>query len=129
MAVTITAADVQSYGITGAEAMIDGYIALVDQADACLDKNEVPDETQRLLKINAVAHLMTLAQGGQIKSQSAPSGASRTFATPTGGGFNLTNWGSMLKALDRYGCITGLIENDKARPLVMSVGPGRRRSC
>ncbi|WP_106478111.1 DUF7370 family protein [Phytohalomonas tamaricis] len=129
MAVTITAADVQGYGITGADAMIDGYIALVAQADTCLDKNKVPDETQRLLKINAVAHLMTLAQGGQIRSQSAPSGASRSFATPTGQGIELTNWGSMLKTLDRYGCITSLLENDKERPMVMSVGPGRRRSC
>ncbi|MBZ5486906.1 hypothetical protein HW452_05140 [Halomonas aquamarina] len=127
MAATITIDDVRGYGITGADAMLRDYIAVIDGADACLDKNRVPEATQRILKINAVGHLATLAAGGQIRSQSAPSGASRSFATPTGDGIDSTNWGSALRSLDSAGCVTRLLQSDKARPFVAVAGPGRSR--
>lgn len=129
MAATITTDDVRGYGITGADAMLRDYIAVVDGADVCLDKNRVPETTQRILKINAVGHLATLAAGGQIKSQSAPSGASRSFATPTGTGIDSTNWGSALRSLDTTGCMTRLLEADRAKPFMAVAGPGRRRVC
>ncbi|SEN68653.1 DUF7370 family protein [Halomonas caseinilytica] len=129
MAATITVEDVQNYGITGAAAMLSDYIAVVDGADDCLDARGVPESTQRILKINAVGHLATLAAGGQIKSQSAPSGASRSFATPQGQGIDSTNWGSALRSLDRYGCVTRLLEADKPKPFLASIGPGKRRAC
>lgn len=129
MAVTITVEDVKSYGIQGADAMLTDFIAVVDGADDCLDKNKVPETTQRILKINAVGHMATLASGGQIKSQSAPNGASRSFSTPTGSGIDSTVWGSSLKSLDKYGCVTSLLEADKAKPFIAVAGPGRRRAC
>lgn len=127
MAATITVEDVKGYGITGADAMLRDYIAVVDGADACLEKNKVPEHVQRILKINAVGHLATLASGGQIRSQSAPSGASRSFATPSGAGIDSTNWGSALRSLDTTGCVTRMLQSDKARPFIAVSGPGRRR--
>ncbi|WP_252108837.1 MULTISPECIES: hypothetical protein [unclassified Halomonas] len=119
--------DVRSYGITGADAMLRDFIAVIDGANACLDKSRVAEATQRILKINAVGHLATLASGGQIRSQSAPSGASRSFATPNGAGIDSTNWGSALRSLDTTGCVTRLLQSDKTRPFVAVAGPGRRR--
>ena len=129
MAATITVEDVQNYGITGADAMLSDYISVVDGADDCLDVRGVPESTQRILKINAVGHLATLAAGGQIKSQSAPSGASRSFSVPTGSGLASTTWGATLKSLDRHECLVKLLDNEKPKPFMMSVGPGKRRAC
>lgn len=127
MAATITTDDVRGYGITGADAMLADFIAVVAGADDCLDKNRVPEATQRILKINAVGHLATLAAGGQIKSQSAPSGASRSFAAPNGSGIDSTNWGSALRSLDSTGCVARLMQSDKSRPFIAVAGPGQRR--
>ncbi|MEA3250140.1 MAG: hypothetical protein U9Q35_00950 [Pseudomonadota bacterium] len=129
MAATITLEDVKGYGITGADAMLTDYIAVVAGADDCLDAHGVAETTQRILKINAVGHLATLASGGQIRSQSAPSGASRSFATPRGDGIDSTNWGSALRSLDAHGCVVRLLEADKPKPFIAVGGPGRRRVC
>lgn len=122
MAVTITTADLEGYGIKGPSAMLDDLIAVAGQADVCLDANAVPDATQRLLKVYAIGHLVTQASGGQIKSQSAPSGASRSFSTPTEG----TGWLDMLKGMDAHGCLAGLIERQKPAFIAVA-GPGRAR--
>lgn len=122
MAVVITAEDLEGYGITGPPALIADLIAVMSQADDCLDANGVPEATQRLLKVYAIGHLVTQSSGGQIKSQTAPSGASRSFSTPTEG----TGWLDMLKGMDAHGCMIGLVE--RKRPVFIAVaGPGRRR--
>ncbi|RUR48797.1 DUF7370 family protein [Vreelandella populi] len=127
MAVTITAEDVTGYGITAPPPVIDGLIILMAQADACLDHNKVPDDVQRTLKLYAIGHMAALTSGGQIRSQSAPNGASRSFAVPTGVGLASSTWGSLLKSLDKWGCVTGLLENDQSKPMLLSIGPGSRR--
>lgn len=129
MAVTITLEDAKSFGVTAPDVIIDAWIELLSDADECLDKNKVPENAQRLLKLYAIGHMGTLNEGGQIRSQSAPSGASRSFAVPTGQGINSTTHGATLKSLDRYGCITRLLENDIAGPFIASIGPGSRRGC
>lgn len=122
MAATVITDDVRGYCITGADAMHRDFIAVVDGADVCLDKNRVPEHLQRILKINAMGHLATLSAGGQIRSQSAPSGASRSFATPSGSGVDSTNWGSALRSLDSTGCVTRMLQSDKARPFIAVMG-------
>ena len=97
------------------------------QADECLDKRKVPDDVQKMLKLYAIGHMAALMRGGQIKSQSAPNGASRSFAVPTGVGLASSTWGSLLKSRDKWGCVTGLLNNDTPKPMVLSIGPGRRR--
>lgn len=129
MAVTITAEDVTGYGISAPPPVVGGLIMLMAQADDCLDKQKVPDDVQRALKLYAIGHMASLVTGGQIKSQSAPNGASRSFAVPTGVGLASTTWGALLKGLDRWGCVTNLLLNDQPKPMLLSVGPGRRRAC
>ncbi|WP_417861853.1 hypothetical protein [Vreelandella venusta] len=129
MAVVITQEDVTSYGIVAPQSVIDGLILLMAQADDCLDKQSVPDDVQKTLKLYAIGHMSYLVTGGQIKSQSAPNGSSRSFAVPTGVGLASTTWGSLLKSLDKWGCISNLLTNDQPKPMVLSVGPGRRRMC
>lgn len=127
MAVVITQEDVTSYGIVAPLPVIDGLILLMAQADECLDKHNVPDDVQKTLKLYAIGHMSYLVTGGQIKSQSAPSGASRSFAVPTGVGLASTTWGALLKSLDKWGCVSNLLTNGQPKPMVLSVGPGRRR--
>lgn len=129
MAVVITQEDVTSYGIVAPQPVIDGLILLMAQADECLDAREVPDDVQKTLKLYAIGHMSYLVTGGQIKSQSAPNGASRSFAVPTGVGLASTTWGALLKSLDKWGCISNLLTNDQPKPMVLSVGPGHRRAC
>lgn len=129
MAVTITLEEVKAFGVTAPDVLIEAWIDLLTDADACLDARNVSDNTQRLLKLYAIGHMGTLNAGGQIRSQSAPSGASRSFAVPTGQGINSTTHGATLKSLDRYGCIVGMLEADVPKPFIASIGPGRRRGC
>ncbi|MEN4767325.1 DUF7370 family protein [Duffyella gerundensis] len=84
--------------------------ALVEQANsiqACLDAN-YPSATALLIQMYLLG-LMGLAQGDKyISSQSAPSGASRSFRY---GSFSDRWKGSLalLRGLDKYGCATSLI--------------------
>ena len=105
-------------------------IDMLDRSDACFSANNVPEEDVRLLKIYAVRHFLQLQSNsgrGQVTSESAPSGASRSFASwSQGKGLNATQYGVMIKQLDRFGCIRGVIENDQSLVL-MSVGPKRNK--
>jgi len=84
--------------------------ALVEQAgsiQACLDAN-YPSATALLIQMYLLG-LMGLAQGDRyISSQSAPSGASRSFRYQS----FADRWSgslSLLRGLDKYGCATALI--------------------
>lgn len=87
--------------------------ALVEQANSiqeCLDANYSP-ATATLIQMYLLG-LMALAQGDKyISSQTAPSGASRSFRY----GSFADRWkGSLglLSGLDKYGCATSLIPAD-----------------
>lgn len=133
MAVTITYADVTNgFSTSVPDAIVDLLISTVDEADACLDANNVSDSKQELLKITAVRHMATLmgsAESGKgaVTSESAPSGASRSYKAPSGGSLESTSYGIMLKQLDAYGCVVSLLENN-ARFMLMEVGRGRCRA-
>lgn len=92
--------------------------ALIDQANsiqACLDAH-YPASTALLIQLYLLA-LMGLGQGDKyISSESAPSGASRSFRYQ-----NFSDrWNgavSLLRGLDKFGCATGLVPanpNNKA---------------
>lgn len=109
---------------------IQDLIDFMATADLCLTGNAVPEKTQDLLKKYAVRHLLLLqanAGQGEVTSQSAPSGASRSFNRWTGTpGLDATRYGSLLTQMDRYGCVRGLIENTHRAALFVS-GPKRVR--
>jgi hypothetical protein len=89
-------------------------IALVEQAnsiDACLIAAGYSSGTALLIKTYLMG-LLSLAQGDRyISSQSAPSGASRSFRYQS----FADRWRgtlSLLRGLDRSGCAAGLIPDD-----------------
>ena len=82
MAVTINASDVKTFCPESSsfnDTVIDLYISTIDQSDACLDAQSVPDDIQKALKLSAVCHFLTKHSGGQVRSQSDFEGASITF--------------------------------------------------
>ncbi|WP_298016688.1 hypothetical protein [uncultured Castellaniella sp.] len=90
--------------------------ALVEQANSiqdCLDAHYTP-ATALLIQLYLLG-LMGLGQGDKyISSQTAPSGASRSFRYQ---GF-ADRWRgamSLLRGLDKHGCATGLIPPDPTK--------------
>ncbi|MFY1885193.1 DUF7370 family protein [Achromobacter xylosoxidans] len=90
--------------------------ALVDQANSiqeCLDAHYTP-ATALLIQLYLLA-LMGLGQGDRyISSQTAPSGAARSFRYQ---GFADRWIGtlSLLRGLDKFGCTSGLIPPDPTK--------------
>lgn len=131
MAVVITYADViNGFDTAVPQAQVEMLIAIVDEADTCLDANSVSDSRQEMLKIMAVRHMSVMmsasASGkGAVTSEQAPSGAGRSYKPPSGMGLESSTYGALLKQLDSYGCVTTLLENT-AHLSIRSVG---RRAC
>lgn len=126
MAVTVTSTEVKDgFTTTVSDSEIDMLIAFANTADTCLDSNSVPDNTVKLMKLAAVRHMLTLQSNdgnGPLQSQSAPSGAGRSFQSWQGGtDINATRYGSMLNQLDSSGCIVSLLTND-SKPQFYALG-------
>lgn len=115
MAVTITPSDVNDFYPSGAsDAVINALIAFIDQADACLDAAGISDETQKLIKIYAVCHMLTMQGGGGVKSESDMDGESVTFGNAFDKqGLAGSPWGSMLGSMEGYSCIAALIDKPR----------------
>lgn len=126
MAAVITVNDVKAgFATTVPDSEIQMLIDIVDGADSCLDAAAVPEARQTALKIYAVRHMLQMqANGGKgsVRSESAPSGSSRSYSGWAGGdGLLSTSFGSLLKQLDTTGCVTGILEND-GNFMMLSVG-------
>ncbi|MGP1267766.1 hypothetical protein ACJ8IM_05005 [Serratia sp. CY33525] len=96
-----------SQGITLPDFVLDALVEQVNSIQECLDAN-YPASTALLIQLYLLG-LMGLGQGDKyISSQTAPSGASRSFRYQSfsdrwKGALNL------LRGLDKKGCATGLI--------------------
>lgn len=110
MPYVITTADVKDGFTTGAsDADLTAYIAIADQADACLTDNSVADAIGKQLKILAVRHMASNAtDGGNVTQEQAVSGASRSYAQRRKGE---TGYLNTLRALDKYGCVMSIVSN------------------
>lgn len=103
---------------------------LVDQVNsiqACLDAN-YPSGTALMIQVYLLS-LMGLAQGHKyISSQTAPSGASRSFRWA-----NLSDtWRgtlSLLRGLDKHGCAEGLIPADPTKKAYAGVWVSTPNKC
>lgn len=127
----LTPADIKNgFSTTVPDAEIQLLIDFFAQADDCLTKNGVSEEQGDLLKTYAIRHLLTLQANsgrGNVRSESAPSGAGRSFASwVQGKGLDATSYGAMLKMMDAKGCVRNVIDND-GQASFMSVGPKRVR--
>lgn len=114
MAVVITVEQVREFmGSDYADvptSTIETYICLVNKIDSCLDSNYPDDDcTQNAIKLNAIGHFTALGAGRVIKSQSAPSGASRSFEYMNKlEGLKMTAQGRILEMVDTASCFTNL---------------------
>lgn len=107
---TVTVAEVKEIIQTSLpDDVIQAFINTVDKADLCLAGYDLPDETIKVMKQYAVAHMIETSSRGDVKSQSAPSGASRSFRD--GKGLSGTNYGMTLEMMTGYSCIQAVIDN------------------
>lgn len=89
---------------------IDMLIAVADDADECMEKNEISDQRGKIMKIYAVRSLISGSENsgrGQVMSERSASGASRSFGS--GGVGEVTKFSSQLKTLDVHGCFSAIV--------------------
>lgn len=117
---TITPEDVKAgFAIDVDDSVIQMYIDVIAESQECMIKKGVPVGTGKLLQVLAVRHLLLqgLNEGrGAVKSESAPSGASRSFVGDGKGQLNL------LTQMDKWGCVSRLISQPGARAGFWVVG-------
>ncbi|WP_274851922.1 DUF7370 family protein [Serratia marcescens] len=113
----------ESQGITLPDFVLDALVEQVNSIQDCLDAN-YPASTALLIQLYLLG-LMGLGQGDKyISSQTAPSGASRSFRYQSfsdrwKGALNL------LRGLDKQGCATGLIPPDPTNKAFAGVWIGK----
>lgn len=109
MAAQITLDDVKplmaELGFTVPDAVLQLLIEQVSAASACMDGAGYSESMQKLLLIYAAARLAALSGARKISSQSAPSGASRSFTYDSTGTDHLYK---QILAWDTNGCLGGL---------------------
>ncbi|XUV83557.1 DUF7370 family protein [Enterobacter sp. TMH.L2] len=108
MAEQITGAQVKqqlsALGYTIPDFMIDAYICKLDGISQCLEVAGYDECDLILIKVYAVTLMAVTAFSQRIKSQSAPSGASRSFDYSG----DIKNMRNALLALDKSGCTGSL---------------------
>lgn len=113
----------ESQGITLPDFVLDALVEQVNSIQDCLDAN-YPASTALLIQLYLLG-LMGVGQGDKyISSQTAPSGASRSFRYQSfsdrwKGALNL------LRGLDKQGCATGLIPPDPTNKAFAGVWIGK----
>lgn len=113
----------ESQGITLPDFVLDALVEQVNSIQDCLDAN-YPASTALLIQLYLLG-LMGLGQGDKyISSQTAPSGASRSFRYQSfsdrwKGALNL------LRGLDKKGCATGLVPPDPINKAFAGVWIGK----
>ncbi|HBH6866685.1 DUF7370 family protein [Serratia marcescens] len=112
-----------SQGITLPDFVLDALVDQVNSIQECLDAN-YPASTALLIQLYLLG-LMGLGQGDKyISSQTAPSGASRSFRYQS---FS-DRWKgelNLLRGLDKKGCATGLIPPDPTNKAFAGVWIGK----
>ncbi|CUY56681.1 DUF7370 family protein [Serratia marcescens] len=108
MAAQITAAQVKqqlsALGYSIPDFMIDAYLCKLDGIRQCLEASGYDDCDLMLIQVYAVTLMAITAFSQRIKSQSAPSGASRSFDYSG----DIKTMRNTLAALDTAGCTASL---------------------
>lgn len=113
----------ESQGITLPDFVLDALVEQVNSIQECLDAN-YPASTALLIQLYLLG-IIGLGQGDKyISSQTAPSGASRSFRYQSfsdrwKGALNL------LRGLDKKGCATGLIPPDPTNKAFAGIWIGK----
>lgn len=115
MAYILTVSDVKTAYIGGAsDAAIQNVIDFVALADECLDLNNVDQVVQRLLKTYAVSHMLSVQDGGAVRSESDMDGESVTFANVFNrAGLGMSQYGALIGGMDGYKCIAAIMDKPR----------------
>lgn len=125
MAAIISIQDVNDFYASGkSDMVVQSVIDMIDGADACLDGAGIPEAQQRLLKVYACCHQLTMMSGGQVKSESSMTGDSVSYHAATGTGLAASNWGAMMKSMPGADCIEALLNKSD----IQAFSVGRRYS-
>lgn len=107
---TITVEEVKEFISTSLpDSVISAFISNIDKADSCLAGYDLTDEEIQTMKLYAVAHMIETSSRGDIKSQGAPSGASRSFRDGTG--LAGTQYGMTMQMMTGYTCLEAIIDS------------------
>jgi len=115
MAYILTIEEVKSvYMGAASDAAIQSVIDFVALADDCLDSNSIPDAAQKLLKTYAVAHMLTVQDGGGVRSESDMDGESVTFANAFNkAGLGMSQYGALIGGMNGYSCIAAIMDKPR----------------
>ena len=98
---------------TAPDVVIDDYICLVNsRIGECVAANYPECEQNVIMSLAVCAMLQDSHGGGEVKSESAPNGASITYETKgstQGNGFDSNDYWRMLRDIDTAGCTQSLI--------------------
>lgn len=123
MTVQITANDINSMvselGYSVPSVIIEAILKKVNQVSDCLNAHGYSEEDQQLILIYSACLLIQMQGSRKIASQSAPSGASRSFKYDDAGFKQMYN---LLQNLDIHGCTDALGITSPSKPLFMVVG-------
>lgn len=120
MPYSITVDDVlDGFQTSASKVDVAAYIAVVDQADACLTNRGVGVVIGKHMKILGARHLATNANDrGPVTQERAVSGASRTYGSRAPGE---TGHLETLRTIDQHGCVMATLSRN-ARVQLRSVG-------
>ena len=120
----ITVEQVQAYlasiGVTLPPEMIGCLITTLEQLEPCFTENGYPECTQDLISLYLIGMIAISSGVGQIKSQTGPNGASRSFNY----GDQWRQLRGMLAVLDPAGCTTPLQPADPNAKAALFIGLG-----
>lgn len=90
------------------------YCDLASEQDACLIGAGASATKAKALKLNYIAHMITMSSGtsGEVVSERSPTGESVQYAAPAsqGTGLAASSYGRVVLSLDSTGCFTSAIK-------------------
>lgn len=117
----ITVEEVRNFVTTSKpDVVIQSLIDFMAQAEPCLIGLGLTEEAANLIMIYAVAHQLTMMDGGQVTSERNIAGAQMSWAAPQGQGLASTTWGNLVLQHPGASCINDLINRSDIQ--VFSVG-------
>lgn len=112
MAITITIAEVKDFCPNSLpDAVITSLINLVTERIGTCAEDAYPADTAKTILIYAICHFVQVTDGGEVKTERAPNGASTTFENHASGeGLKSTQSGRTLLMLDTANCSNNLVQ-------------------
>jgi hypothetical protein len=113
MCTPVTIEDVRQFMPAAAatdDATLQMYCDLTSEQDQCLIGAGVSAAKAKALKLNYIAHLISMSSGasGEVVSERSPTGESVQYAAPAtqGSGLAASSYGRVVLSLDTSGCFT-----------------------